>query len=357
MRKLFLFAASAALLFACNKVAPVQGGEGNIAPEAARLRVNIAASGSSRATVADETNEAKVNKIEVLVFRDGALDGYGVKSDFSVNPDLVVDVDCSKGTRNIWAVINSDVTLNGITTENDLKALISQLKNNVGSSSLDNFVMLGSIANQSITGSSSINMYVDRIVARVWVKRITKNFSSAALQAATFSVGRIYLTNVVNRFNLGGTFVPDATSAYWYNRMGYDDTAAQVAEKDALILRTGPGTIASATDIAVSGAMYPYPNPTASTLVDGKYVGPEAGDWSIRPTRLVVEATVDGTLYYYPITLPVLEKNHSYEIPNLIITRPGSDNPDIPVDGVSAGFTIVVNDWEQVLFAGESFTI
>lgn len=357
MKKILLFAACSALLFSCNKVAPTGAGVEAPASEPVTLRVSVSASGSSRATVADEASEAKVNKIEVLVFRDGVLDGYGSKTDFSVNSDLVVDVDCSKGVRNIWAVINSDVTLSSVSDEASLKALVSQLKNNVGSSSLDNFVMLGSVENQTVTGTSSVNMNVDRLVARVWVKRITKNFSSAALQAATFNVTRMYLTNVVNRFALSGLFVPDATPAYWYNRMGYDDTAAQVAEKDALILRTGPGTIASATDIAVSGAMYPYPNPTTSTLVDGKYVGPEAGEWSIRPTRLVIEAILDGTTYYYPITLPVLQMNHSYEIPNIVITRPGSDDPDVPVDGVSAGFTIVVNDWEQVLFAGESFTI
>ena len=112
--------------------------------------------------------------------------------------------------------------------------------------------------------------------------------------------------------------------------------------------RTEPGFV----DLAVENAMYAYPNPTQSDNLEGStgmYKGPEGGPWSIRPTRLVIEATLDGQLYYYPITLPSLEYNKSYEISNLVITRPGSDDPDMPVVGFDVPFHITVNDWTQVL--------
>lgn len=359
MKKTLFAVAAIAALVACNKQAPDAGIRPAVpeTSDAATLTAKIVSPFNTKATVADEESEAKVNAIDVFVFRTvsggSVVDGYKRIEEFQ---DVVVP--CTKGQRKIYAIVNSDKDLSGVSTEAELCAIVSDLKNNHSENALTNFVMMGT-KNVEITSATTVEIAVDRLAARVWVKKITKNFSAAGLQDSEFKIVRMYLTNVVNQINLGRDFVPDATEAYWYNMMQYDETAEKVSEKDKFILRTGcagivPGTRTEpgSVDLAVENAMYAYPNPTQSDNLEGStgmYTGPEGGPWSIRPTRLVIEATLDGQLYYYPITLPSLEYNKSYEISNLVITRPGSDDPDMPVVGFDVPFQITVNDWTQVL--------
>lgn len=359
MKKTLFAVAAIAALVACNKQAPDAGIRPAVpeTSDAATLTAKIVSPFNTKATVADEESEAKVNAIDVFVFRTvsggSVVDGYKRIEEFQ---DVVVP--CTKGQRKIYAIVNSDKDLSGVSTEAELCAIVSDLKNNHSADALTNFVMMGT-KDVEITSATTVEIAVDRLAARVWVKKITKNFSAAGLQDSEFKIVRMYLTNVVNQINLGRDFVPDATEAYWYNMMQYDETAEKVSEKDKFILRTGcagivPGTRTEpgSVDLAVENAMYAYPNPTQSDNLEGStgmYTGPEGGPWSIRPTRLVIEATLDGQLYYYPITLPSLEYNKSYEISNLVITRPGSDDPDMPVVGFDVPFHITVNDWTQVL--------
>lgn len=359
MKKTFFVVAAIAALVACNKQAPDAGIRPAVpeTSDAATLTAKIVSPFNTKATVADEESEAKVNAIDVFVFRTvsggSVVDGY---KRIEAYQDVVVP--CTKGSRKIYAIVNSDEDLSGVTTEADLCAIVSKLQNNHSAGALTNFVMMGT-KDVEITSATTVEIAVDRLAARVWVKKITKNFSAAGLQDSEFKIVRMYLTNVVNQINLGRDFVPDATEAYWYNMMQYDETAEKVSEKDKFILRTGcagivPGTRTEpgSVDLAVENAMYAYPNPTQSDNLEGStgmYKGPEGGPWSIRPTRLVIEATLDGQLYYYPVTLPSLEYNKSYEISNLVITRPGSDDPDMPVVGFDVPFQITVNDWAQVL--------
>lgn len=358
MKKTLFAVAAIAALVACNKQAPDAGIRPAVpeTSDAATLTAKIVSPFNTKATVADEESEAKVNAIDVFVFRTvsggSVVDGYKRIEEFQ---DVVVP--CTKGQRKIYAIVNSDEDLSGVTTEADLCAIVSKLQNNHSAGALTNFVMIGT-KDVEITSATTVEIAVDRLAARVWVKKITKNFSAAGLQDSEFKIVRMYLTNVVNQINLGRDFVPDATEAYWYNMMQYDETAEKVSEKDKFILRTdcagivpGTRTEPGSVDLAVENAMYAYPNPTQSDELEnsGMYTGPEGGPWSIRPTRLVIEATLDGQLYYYPITLPSLEYNKSYEISNLVITRPGSDDPDMPVVGFDVPFHITVNDWTQVL--------
>lgn len=361
MKKTFFAVAAIAALVACNKQAPDAGIRPAVpeTSDAATLTAKIVSPFNTKATVADEESEAKVNTIDVFVFRTvsgsvSVVDGY---KRIEAYQDVVVP--CTKGSRKIYAIVNSDKDLSGVSTEAELCAIVSELKNNHSAGALTNFVMMGT-KDVEITSETTQDIAVDRLAARVWVKKITKNFSAAGLQDAHFEIVRMYLTNVVNQINLGRDFVPDATEAYWYNMMQYDETAGKVDEKYKFILRTtscagevpGDRDAPGSVDLAVENAMYAYPNPTQSDALEGStgmYKGPEGGPWSIRPTRLVIEATLDGQLYYYPITLPSLEYNKSYEISNLVITRPGSDDPDMPVVGFDVPFHITVNDWTQVL--------
>ena len=82
---------------------------------------------------------------------------------------------------------------------------------------------------------------------------------------------------------------------------------------------------------------YCYPNPTEEDS--------HGSAWSPRYTRLVVDATLGGTLYHYPVNIPKPLPNTSYQITNLTVTGPGSSDPDIPVEKGSITFSITITDW------------
>ena len=46
--------------------------------------------------------------------------------------------------------------------------------------------------------------------------------------------------------------------------------------------------------------------------------------------------------------MPALERNKSYEIELVKVTRPGSDDPDVPVSFADATFEVNVIDWTVV---------
>lgn len=329
-------------------------------------------------------------------------DGYPVIS--SAEGTINVTVSCTKGKRKIYAVLNADEgnstlenALARVANEKQLLEAMSYLKYNIKAGALNNFVMIGKYtANEGIydiQSASAVAMDVHRVASRVWLKKITKKFNTPGLQSKNFQIDRIYLTNVVNTINLfneynySGTgvdmYVPAAETDCWYNKMMYQDLNA--TDKDPFLLREKwtlsdadesnnkvatrsdegvaavvPGEVEGVSTIKpgsvsfpVEGALYAYPNPTESRFENGIYIGDEAGEWSIRPTRLVIETTLDGTKYYYPITLPALESNKTYEIENLVITRPGSDDPDIPVVVYDVPFKISILGWEQVLLGNE----
>ena len=49
--------------------------------------------------------------------------------------------------------------------------------------------------------------------------------------------------------------------------------------------------------------------------------------------------------YYYPVDMPALQYNKSYEITGVTIKRGGSDNPNTPVTSSDISFSVSVNGW------------
>jgi hypothetical protein len=169
------------------------------------------------------------------------------------------------------------------------------------------------------TGTVSID--VNRIASRVVLKKITRNFTSAALQALDFTVDAIYLVNVAGNTSYDLTAAP----ATWYN------VAENKGELGSLLVDTPAYPIAQGQAYDTAHTFYAYPN-----------------DLAVNTTRIVIETTLGTSKYYYPINLPEMAANKSYEIAEVVLTRPGSDNPDEPVSFADATFSINVIDWTVV---------
>lgn len=335
MKKLSFIAAAAALLsmVACNKdmttVAPEMSGK------AIKLYVTVDGDPQTRATGVvsnSEDSEAKVNDLQVIVFNGNSYDGYG-----HVTASKSITVNCTAGTRDIYALVNGP-DISGIKTKSQLLEQVATLNGEIS-----NFIMMGS-KSETLEFDGNVVIPVDRFAARVVIKGIRNSLESRA----DFKILSVYLTNVTGDvdFGISGQY----TVQNWYNKRGY-----QAANNlGSFTFDAVNSTIAAGETYSTAHYFYSMPNGNAGAV---------GGAFTPRAARLVVKAEVNGTVYDYPILLPALERNHSYEIELLTITRAGNiddgneptDNtPDDideekPIVGIEQGFEITVNDWTTVI--------
>ena len=309
-KSIFAFAAALAALVACNKneATPMQPQN----PESlvpCELTVGICGA-MTKATAVSADNEAKVNNLQVFVFRGDDLDAYA-----SVDNAQELTLSCTAGDRVVYALVNAP-DYSAVPGKAALLAKVSELSAN----SLSNFEMVGS-KSVTLPQSEKVSIDVNRIASRVVLKKITRNFTSEALQALNFKVDAIYLINVAGNTSYDLSAAP----AKWYN------VAENKNELASLLYDAPASLITNGQSYSTAHTFYAYPN-----------------DLATNTTRLVIETTLGETKYYYPINLPEMAANKSYEIEEVKITRPGSDNPDEPVSFADATFSINVIDWTVV---------
>ena len=309
-KSIFAFAAALAALVACNKneATPMQPqDQESLVP--CELTVGICGA-MTKATAVAADNEAKVNRLQVFVFRGDDLDAYA-----SVENAKELTLSCTAGERVVYALVNAP-DYSTVPGKAALLAKVSELEANT----LTNFEMVGS-KTVTLPQSEKVSIDVNRIASRVVLKKITRNFTSAALQALDFTVDAIYLVNVAGNTSYDLTAAPAA----WYN------IAENKNELASLLYDAPAAPIVNGQSYPTAHTFYAYPN-----------------DLAVNTTRIVIETTLGETKYYYPINLPAMDSNKSYEIEEVKITRPGSDNPDEPVSFADATFSINVIDWTVV---------
>lgn len=295
-----------AATLSCNKFENT----GDFGPSQERCNINVSLAGAvdvlTKAAGVTTDNEKKVNNLQVLVFRGDYLDAYGTASATNVS------ISCTAGSRTIYAVVNAP-DLSGISSKSAFLSTLVDLSSN----SLSSLVMVGSDT-VTLPGTNSVTISVSRMVARVVLKKITRQFTAAALQNLTFKVDSIYVVNAAGNapYSLG------SAPTKWYNEGGNKN------EIPALLVDAPGATIANTDSYTTPHYFYAMPNPATS-----------------KTTRLVIAATLGSAKYYYPIDLPALEANKSYEIAGVKIQRADSDDPDTPVSSSSVSFTVTVTDW------------
>lgn len=278
---------------------------------------------ATRATAAGA--EEAVSRLQVLAF-----DQSGILVQKGESPSGVVTLDLPLKKLTVWAVANGHDNLSDIADERTLRSVRTFFEDNTPSS----FEMVGSAQIDFAAASGrSFRIPVDRAAARVHLGSIV--FAPASSSFTSVSVTGLYLINVNSSvtFALSG----DAPAAAWFNPMGFDaDAPAGVRSMTGETLNF---TLTESAPHNTAHYFYCYPNATED---DVQGVTP----FSIRHTRLVLEGVVGGKTMYWPVTLPQVDANHSYYIPELKITRKGSDNPDVyPANG-AADFEIQVSDWD-----------
>lgn len=318
---LILLGAVLALAVSCDS------GTCSLCGEIAELRhVRLSLAGVSVRTRAEnvtDDQESAVTECVLYVFnRDGQLvsryeSGSGT-FDFYLTDE----------TYDFVAVVNKR-QLPDSPTRSELSGLATTLAENT----VGHFVMAGSLADHVIQGDEKITVNVRRIVSKVTYT--VRTAFTGLLAEKPFTVEAVYLTNVAGENNLGVTARPDGNAA-WYNKMDRTGTAGAV---DALLYGNLSASLAATDSIRSGHTFYPYPNSSADNH--------DKDAWSARCTRFVVKATLGGKTTYYPVTIPVTQRNKHYHI-DLTISSYGVDHPeDDPKENSYVEAVISVSDWED----------
>lgn len=319
MKSKFIYAAMTVFAFcACQKESEIKSPI-NLG-ERVELTVNVG-SAQTRAVTADTPEESKVNSIQVFVFRpDGTVDAY---KKASASP--VTGVSCTAGTRTIYAVVNCPTDLSTIKSLTDFNAKTLAFANE----KLGGFQMVGNTSKNITLDDANVTLTVDRAVAKIHLSNIKLDFQAAVYKNMPFKITRIYAINVIGNY---AVTYPTSVVAPSVN-VAKCGTSLSADSKVLLLWQpSSPITVTNGADAtSIDRSFYVYPN--YSTIEGNK-------------TRIVVEATLGGTTYYYPLTFGTsIKANTYYDITGLLIKRQGSDNPNVPVVTKDCVFNVNVIDW------------
>ena len=278
------------------------------------------------------TGERSVDRWTLMLYRDGKLVDIGTSGSNS-------PIQCSleAGSYSAYAIANPPPSFRPETYSSFAK--FSKAESDLRDNSLSQLVMFG---NRTISVSSQNDrpqtIGVDRLVAKVGIRKISIDFTDPVLQAKTFRLKAIYLTNCYGKTHLKSdenASEMDSDASCWYNRMGFHSDAGV----DALLADQGIDIlITSSAPHVQEHHFYCYPNQTEQDS--------RSGSWSVRHTRLVLEADISGKTYFYPIILPTMQRNKTYIVEEAIIRKLGSSDPEKDEPGsIDVVFDTSTGDW------------
>ena len=289
----------------------------------------------------DYDQEATISDVQLLVFdTSGYLEHYS-----SVNTETTeFFFDLRVGNMKAWVVANGP-NLSTIKTESALTSMMINLASYNNPS--EDFVMAGSQSFQVIAnGDVECTVPISRLVSRITLKSVTSLLPAAY---GTVTIDYALLENVVSTYSLSGT----AGTTGWYNPMGRitESTLVQThivnpptyaADQPQLTFRTLTGStgFTNGTTYNTPLRFYAYPNATATDHTGF------ATTFTPRYTRLVLKASIDGGTYYYPVSLPNLVRNKSYDV-HVTLIGLGSSDPDQPVQKGMVDLLVQVTPWGE----------
>lgn len=309
-----------------------------VSQEECVLTVNFSGPGT-KAVGQTVAMEDAINNVALFVFRtdDGARLDASVYSEItpavtqagSGNP-WEMSLRCTVGERKVYVLVNVPEDITGsVLTEKDLLSRSSLLVDN----GVADFLMMGS-ENVNVSGPEcTLRVPVKRMVASVRLDRITNLMEANAYRSdGMFVVQKIYLTNVVGVMKYDGSTVPSAVaSEYWLAKL--------TAGSGPLICEDDVSTTVNYgedSSYSTSHSFYAYPNDCPAD---------ESEIWCPRSTMLVIEASLNGEKYYYPVPVGPLESNRQYVITDFVIRRPGSAVPWECVHKSAASINVEVMPW------------
>lgn len=315
------------------------------------LFVNSVNKVDPKSAVGDHSNQDddnKINKLEVFVFnkegdKDGLLDAYQL---FTGDNLTNINIKATTGKKIIYVIANSP-------KENwyDINTLDNFITNvaNLKTESLKNFIMTGSVTSilQPIT---SLSISISRLVAKIELQGIKTNFNGTPYNGCELTNVKVFLMNVnSNKYYYNGLmdnntilnnkgFIIDDVNDCKMENMLYDEINIDI------------------NDDGYSTRHYFYAYENLVCLADNPDV-----------TKLVIQADLNGTTYYYPVSINQenygynpdnghfgIRRNTQYSI-SITISRPGSLDPNTPLEHGVLNSSLNILDWETSVSAPNEF--
>ena len=262
-----------------------------------------------------------VRRIDVFVFREsGALESYKHFDRIAGMNLSDLPIDATLGNKTVYVLANAKQTSwTGVVRESNLLSLAVSLKDET----LANFTMAAKTT-VNLQDNQTVNVVLKKLVAKVVVNGIKTNFAGGPYEGIKLRDCRLYLTNISGSKTYMGE---NPSTKVTLNAGGYsaDDYAGCLMT--ALFSEGVPGLIGDA-GYSTTHHFYCYENMLETETSTDKF------------TRLVLEANLDGTVYYYPVDINQpgygwtssighkgVKRNTCYTY-NFTITGPGSDDPE-----------------------------
>lgn len=327
-RKLYLAAIAAVTFAACTE--PVTSEPENL-QGLVKLDLSLS-NGETKSVGTDDEN--KISSLQIFVFDDsGDIEAYKLEkyTNQTIISSAKTFVDCTPGSKKIVAVANAP-EMPDVRSYEELGGKTSYLSDN-GTKKLH---MIGE-TDLEVVAATEVTIPVSRIAAKVTIASIKNDMALDYYKNMSFSITNIFMLNVA-----GSTgYLEDKEPESWYNMMVRQDNGNLRFLPDRN--SSTPITVNYSETVTFTQdqehAYYVYPNSTETDSSDQE-------TWCPRYTRMVLEARLGGELYYYPVSIPDIERNTAYEV-HLTVTRPGSSSPDVPVDVVAVSITVNVVDWND----------
>ena len=251
-----------------------------------------------------------------MVFRSGSLTG----------PEILVAVANYGDGPSSWADVTSYGSLSSKLSYLDLE-------------DADYPVMSGEIHIMS-EASNRFELSITQLFSTVSLESLRCDFHDKPYCDAPLEDVRVFLTNVRREYGVLDTLAAGGTS--WLNLGGMSDGDMASLKCSGLVCSAIQGSIGE--DAVHPGIVLKcYPN------------APEHETMGSPFTRLVIEGTLRGRKYYYPIDInrsgpdaggEGLRRNVRYAV-NVVITRTGTDAPDIPATSDMVSSIVKVVPWED----------
>lgn len=315
------------VLFSCEKPS-----------EEVPVNVSFSLSGlQTKVTGVSYADESAVVRWTLFVFdMSGAWFRYGSSADAA---PLVLRLQAGRPYRCL-ALVNCPLSGSGalnpatVSSAGELAGKVADLADNEPG----RLLMFGEALLIPSAQTQSKTIYVKRLVSRVDVPGISIDFSSCPeWDGKSLMLRHIYVTNAckTTTYAEDNLSVPSALTA-WYNPMGWHGYGGALAGADLLLGdRDINVEIDAAHPYSTPHSFYFYPNPTEED-------SHRTDVWCPRRTRLVIEASVDGETYYYPIDIPLLTRNAVCSASNIVIHGPGWSHPE---GGTITG-SVLNLDWD-----------
>lgn len=183
----------------------------------------------------------------------------------------------------------------------------------------------------------SCRMELSPVMSEVVLRSLRCDFSGRSYSREELRDVKVYLTNVCSAWPVMKDTLNK--SGDYINIGRADSTVLTRLSHPEYIYRKIDSYIGSA-QVRPDIHFYCYPNVNQEESLGSPY------------TRLVIEGTLAGQRYYYPLNVnrrngsPGIERNTVY-ILDVVLTRRGTMDPDTAVDSATAMVTVTVEDWNE----------